>query len=113
MRTLTKFSILCILMLYGTTIIAQKISGTVTTGGTPLQGISVTAKPSNKGVATNKDGKYSLSLTAGTYEITFTAAGFQPVVETVTLSGAEEKTVDADLVVSTEILEDIIIELKK
>ena len=98
---------LCLLMLLSSTITAQKIAGIVTSGGTPIPGISVSAKPSNKGTATGPDGRYSLVLGSGTYKITISGTGYKTVVETVTLAASDEKTVDADLSVATESLQEV------
>jgi iron complex outermembrane recepter protein len=109
MRKLIELPLLCFIMLCSTTIMAQKITGTVTSEGSPQTGISVTARPSGKGVATDKEGKYSLALPAGTYKITFSGTGFEPIIENVTLAAGDEKTVDAALSVSNQKLEDIVI----
>lgn len=109
MRQLIKLPCLFAVMLYSTTIIAQKITGTVTIAGTAQIGVSVTAKPSGRGVATDKDGKYSLVLPAGSYKITFSGTGFETMVENVTLGNGDEKTIDAALVVSDKKLDDIVI----
>lgn len=109
MRQLIKLPCLFAIMLYSTTIIAQKITGTVTIAGTAQIGVSVTAKPSGRGVATDKDGKYSLVLPAGSYKITFSGTGFETMVENVTLGNGDEKTIDAALVVSDKKLDDIVI----
>ena len=109
MRQLIKLPCLFAIMLYSTTLIAQKITGTVTIAGTAQIGVSVTAKPSGRGVATDKDGKYSLVLPAGSYKITFSGTGFETMVENVTLGNGDEKTIDAALVVSDKKLDDIVI----
>jgi iron complex outermembrane recepter protein len=110
MRNFDKSALLCIVLLCNSAIaLAQKISGAVTGDGTPLSGISVTAKPSGKGVATGADGKYSLALPAGTYTITFSGAGYQPTSQKISLSGNEDKIVDAALTVSTEMLQDVVL----
>ncbi len=98
----------CLLMLLSSTITAQKITGIVTSGGTPVPGISVYAKPSNKGTATGQDGRYSLVFEPGTYKITFSGTGLQSITKTVTLASGDEKTVDADLIVATEALQEVI-----
>ena len=100
---------LCLLMLLSSTITAQKIAGIVTSGGTPIAGISVSAKPSNKGTATGPDGRYSLVLGSGTYKITISGTGYKTVVETVTLAASDDKTVDANMVVVDETLQDIVL----
>jgi len=100
---------LCLLMLLSSTITAQKIAGIVTSGGVPVVGISVGSKPSNKGAATGKDGRYSLIFEPGTYKITFSGTGYKTVIETVTLAPGDEKTLDAIMVVADETLQDIVL----
>jgi iron complex outermembrane recepter protein len=107
MRKSIRHALMCLLLLYSAATIAQKITGTITGGGSPLSGISVSAKPSSKGTVTGNDGKYSLSLPAGTYKITFSGAGYQSVTESVTLAGGDEKTIDAALSVATEALQEV------
>ncbi|MBC7686745.1 MAG: TonB-dependent receptor [Aquabacterium sp.] len=109
MRKFIQLPFLSLILLYTTTISAQKISGTVTSGGNTLTGVSITAKPGNKGIATDKDGKYILALPAGTYKITFSGTGYQAFTENVILTPDEDKTLDASLTEVAEKLEDIVI----
>ena len=108
MRKSIRHALMCFVLLYSTTVTAQKISGTITSGGNPLSGISISAKPSSKGTVTDNDGKYSLPLPSGTYKITFSGTGYQSVTESVTLTGTDEKTIDAALSVATEALQEVI-----
>lgn len=109
MRNLSKWHFLCLLLLYSITTMAQKITGTVTSAASPLQGISITAKPSNKGTATDQAGKYSIALPAGSYSITFSGTGFQSITENVTVAAGEDKTLDASLTVASEVLQDVVL----
>lgn len=67
-----KFNLKCLAWLFllsclGTTAWAQqtKVTGTVTDEkGAPLPGVTVSVKDSNAGVATDKDGNYSISVSA-------------------------------------------------
>jgi iron complex outermembrane recepter protein len=95
--------------LFSTPIFAQKITGTVTSGGGPVFAASVTATPTGTGTTTNIDGKYSLTLKAGTYKISFTALGTVKKVVDVTLADGETKTLDVDLAVSSESLNEIVV----
>ena len=108
MKKILIFHLLSFLILLSASVKAQKIAGIVTSGGTPVVGISVSAKPSNKGAATGPDGRYSLVFEPGTYKITFSGSGYMPVVETVTLAAGDEKKLDANMIVSEEVLQDII-----
>lgn len=96
--------VICPLALFaqGTT---TSVSGTVTSGGVPLPGATVTiASPALQGTRTAvsaEGGGYRFAaLPPGLYTITFELSGMQPVVKRVTLSLAQASRVDADLVVS-------------
>ena len=49
------------------------VTGTVTNKGTPLAGVSVLAKPSNRGTTTDANGKYSLTIKDGDKTILFSS----------------------------------------
>lgn len=97
------------LLLFCTPIFAQKLSGTLTSVGKPLQGGSVVASPSGAGTSTDIDGKYSLTLKPGTYTITFKAIGFETKTTSVTLAAGETKTLDMDVAISNESLKEVIV----
>ena len=109
MKKLLCLSMHCFVLLSSTNVLAQKLSGTVTGDGSAQASVSVTARPSSKGTTTNSDGKYSLTLAAGTYKITFSETGFTPVVETVTIASGEDKTLDVVLVASNDKLDEILV----
>ncbi len=109
MKKIIKPLFTCALMLLSTVIFAQKITGTVTSDGSSLAGVSVSARPSGKGIATDKEGKYSLALPPGTYKITFSITGFETVTETVTLIGNDEKILDKVLTVNNQKLDDVVV----
>ena len=109
MKKILSFYFLCLSILLSSTSKAQKIAGIVTSGGSPVVGISVSAKPSNKGAATGPDGRYSLVFEPGTYKITFSGSGYKTVVESVTLAAGDEKKLDANLVVAEEALQEVIL----
>ncbi|MEY2918207.1 MAG: hypothetical protein RIS73_1921, partial [Bacteroidota bacterium] len=100
---------LCLLILGNTSILAQKVSGTITSNGVAVASASVTARPTGKGSIADKDGKYSLALAAGTYKITFSATGYATTEQSVTLAAGEEKTLDAVLVAADIKLEDVVV----
>lgn len=108
------FSILCVavaLLFYSPPdLVAQTISGRVTSAGAPLVGANVRAvgiegsiTAGTRGTATDSDGRYSLDLEAGTYRITFALVGYRSKTETVTIAVNESRMISADLTV--EILE--------
>lgn len=91
-------------------LIAQAtLSGTIKGKGTTLAGASISARPSGKGGLSGEDGKYSFKLPAGSYNITFTFAGFAAQTVAVQLAEGEQKTVDVDLAEDTKGLEDVVI----
>ena len=109
MRKLFKHTLLCIIVLCTNKVIAQTITGTVTSAGSPAAGISITAKPSGKGVTTDNDGKYSLGLPAGTYKINFSGTGFESISESVTITGSEDKRIDIALTLANQNMDEIVI----
>ncbi len=88
--------------------LSQSIKGTVTNDGNPFEGASVSVKPSGKGAITSADGKYSISLTPGTYSVIFSATGFQEAIKSITLAAGEQKTLDIALTATFLKLEDIV-----
>ncbi len=109
MKKLFRFLMLCFVLLNSTSLIAQKLSGTVTSDGAAQASVSITASPSKKGTTTNAEGKYNLALEAGTYKITFSETGYTTVVETVTIAAGESKTLDVALIASSDKLEEIVV----
>jgi iron complex outermembrane receptor protein len=95
-------------LLFCTPIFAQKLTGTVTTLAKPLQGANVESS-SGEGAATDANGKYSIVLKPGTYQVTFSALGFVKQTVTVTLAANEVKTLDIDLASSSEALKEVIV----
>ncbi len=108
MKKIINLFMLGFILLSSMNLQAQKISGIVTSDGAARASVSVTARPSGKGTATNSEGKYSLALAAGSYKITFTETGFIPVVQTVTIAAGEDKTLDVVLTASNEKLDEIV-----
>jgi outer membrane receptor for ferrienterochelin and colicin len=79
------------------------LTGTVTSGGAPLPGVSVTASsPSLQGtrtVVTGEAGGYNMpGLPPGRYTVSFELPGMQRVQKTTVLSLAQTSRVDADLI---------------
>ncbi len=79
-------------------LVAQAtLSGTVKGKGASLSGASISARPSGKGTTSNDEGNYSLKLVAGTYNVTYSYAGFVSQTVSVTLADGEQKKQDVDL----------------
>jgi hypothetical protein len=82
------------------------LTGTVTTGGSPLPGVSVTvSSPSLQGVrtaVTNESGGYSFpSLPPGSYTVAFELDGMQRAEKRVTVGLAQTNRADMDLAMSS------------
>ena len=84
------------------------LSGTITGGGKPLENASVSTSKGG-GVITDKDGKYSIKLAAGTYTVTFSIVGFAPQSENVTITSGEQKVLNIILIASSDALQDIMV----
>ena len=76
---------------------SQSVSGTVTEGDVPLIGVSVAVDGTATGTTTDFDGKYSLSLDAGTYTITASYVGYSSTSKTITLGAGDNAVLDFDL----------------
>ncbi|MFN0173608.1 MAG: TonB-dependent receptor [Saprospiraceae bacterium] len=90
MKQLNTLAYIAILLLFGTSAWAQgTVQGKVTdSNGDALIGVSVGAVGIGKSTATDSDGKYSLPLPNGTYQINFAYTGFKPTSQSVTVSGS-------------------------
>ncbi len=88
---------LLVMLLAPTAALPQVLSGTVTGDGAALVGATVLAKGTKRGTVTDVNGRYSLQLEAGTYEIVFSLLGYAKRTETVTLAANEERELNVDL----------------
>ena len=96
-------------ILFLTPVFAQKITGTVQSAGKPVQGSTVQALPYGNSTTTDGEGKYSLALKAGTYNVVVSAIGFEKKTINVQLADGESKVLDFDLVISSESLREVIV----
>lgn len=89
---------------------AEMLSGTVTDpsgakvarAAVHIQSAKVAAGAVSRDVTTGNDGRYSVALPPGVYDVTIVAPGFQPFVKTVTVeSAAAAMVVNAKLVVAS------------
>src|SRR5580692_9542883 len=89
-------------ILFCSPLFAQKLTGTVTSAGAPLQGCSVRALPANIGSSTDSAGHYSLALKPGVYQVTFSAIGLEKKTLTVQFVEGESKVLNVELAISAE-----------
>ena len=93
------------LLLLPVGLMAQVVTGTVTSEGQPLSGANVIVKgaaPSvvkgtATGTSTDENGKYTLKLPPGTYDIVFSSVGHETKTLPVSLRENEEKVLDVEL----------------
>jgi iron complex outermembrane receptor protein len=78
-------------------VMAQVLTGTVSSEGTPLVGVNVVVKGTLRGTVTDANGKYTLRLEAGTYQITFSLLGYAARTESVSLQANEERQLSVEL----------------
>lgn len=78
-------------------LLAQVLTGTVSSAGTTLVGVNVVAKGTTRGTVTDVNGKYSLKLDAGAYEIVFSLLGYAKRTESVTLGANEERQLNVEM----------------
>ncbi|TXF89971.1 TonB-dependent receptor [Neolewinella aurantiaca] len=97
---LALFTFLC------TSVSAQTtVSGIVTGDGDPLIGVSVRANNSSSGAVTDLDGRYELSLPAGSDSLYFTYIGFAPRAEAVN----NRSIIDIELSEASELLSEVVV----
>lgn len=104
MKSLLFFSGLCLISLQA---LAQThiLEGKVTRGETPVEGVAVYAVESGEGTATDENGKYSLELKEGTYQLVF-SYGNQKSLK-VELN--QDQTLNVDLADVQEVLDEVLV----
>ncbi|KAA2243460.1 TonB-dependent receptor [Chitinophaga agrisoli] len=85
------------------------IQGTVTDGKAPLAGATVQIERTNKGGYTNAAGGYSLSISPGTYTVTFSYIGYASQRKPVTVAAGQTVQLDAALSSSTTMNELVVL----
>lgn len=74
-----------------------------------LTGVLVVTADGKNSAVSDDNGEYRLSLPAGTYELTFTYIGFEPVSETVKVAAGETTLLDIDFSASGEAPEMVVV----
>ena len=78
----------------------------------PLIGANVILK-NGKGVSTDTNGNYSISMAVGKYEITYKYIGYSDQVMKVNLGSGEQKIINISLFEETNLLDDVVISASK
>jgi iron complex outermembrane receptor protein len=88
---------------------AGTISGRVTDQGTqePLAGVTVTA--GNRGTLTKADGRYTMTVPAGAYEVRTRMIGYAPATRSITVVGGQAAVVDLALTAQAIALSEVIV----
>ena len=78
----------------------------------PLIGANVILR-NGKGLSTDINGNYSISMAVGEYEITYKYIGYSTQVMKVNLDPGEKKTINISLTEETNLLDDVVISASK
>src|SRR5260221_11822958 len=84
------------------------LAGTVTSNGKPAGYISVTSSKGG-GTTTDKDGKYSLKLSAGNHSITFSSVGYALQTVSVNITNGQQTVQDIIMELGSQGIEDVVI----
>ena len=89
---------------------AQTVTGVVQDeDGQPLPGATVLANGGARGVSTDIDGRYSLSLGEGTHSIDFSFVGYLKTSRTVALSAGETRVIQVQLETDAVMMDDVVV----
>lgn len=76
---------------------SQILTGTVSSEGTALIGVNVIVKGTTRGAVTDINGRYSVKLDAGTYEVVFSLLGYARKTESVTVAAGQTQQLNVEL----------------
>ena len=108
-RTLLLFGTLLSLS-WSMAVSAQSVTGIVSDeNGDPLPGATVLANGGARGVSTDMDGRYTLSLGAGDHEVMYSFVGYLKSNRSVTLTAGETKTVNVQLETDAVLMDDVVV----
>ncbi|QKJ31211.1 carboxypeptidase-like regulatory domain-containing protein [Mucilaginibacter mali] len=105
-----KFLLLTVALFFSISLFAQQsgVSGLITDeAGRPVPFVSVHIKGTTRGTSANSEGRYTLPLPTGEYELLYKAIGFKQGSKTITIKGAE--TVNIQLKTETYELKNVTI----
>lgn len=102
-------------LLLSVTLFAQKgtINGTLTDkdmNNEPLPFANVVIKGTTNGVSTDDNGKYSLTVEAGTYTVEFSFLGYETQTETVVVEPGKTVTLNKSLGAGSYTLQDVVVQ---
>ena len=92
-------------MLCGSVIFSQTITGTVTGDGGPLPGVNVVVKGTTQGVTTDFDGLYSIDNVASDAVLVFSFIGF--TTQEIAVSG--QTVINVELIIDAQALDEVVV----
>jgi iron complex outermembrane receptor protein len=95
--------------LFCSSVFAQKITGTITSAGKPLEGASIRALPSGVGTSTDSFGNYTLNLNPGAYKITYSDIGYESKTISIQLAAGESQVLNVELPISLSALNEVVV----
>jgi iron complex outermembrane receptor protein len=101
--------VVLLVILMPMTLLGQELAGRVTSGGNPVVGANVSVRALKIGTTTDPDGKYSLKISAGTHDVTFSSVGYKPRTVTVTVAATGITTLDIVLEEAPKQVADVVI----
>lgn len=110
---MTKFKLLLFNLLIASSLYAQTLQGTIknqTSEG--IAGASVTVLNSSQRTVADKEGRFSLNLKTGTYQVQFSAIGFATQIQQVELTN-KTITVNITLLDNTQTLGEVVVTADK
>jgi len=103
-----QLAVLCLLVM-PLSLMAQEVTGSVTSGGNPVVGANVSVKLLKRGTTTDAQGNYRLKLDeAGKYAITFASVGYASKTLSVTVEASGVTTLDVVLQESAKQLQEVV-----
>lgn len=105
MRNFLPKLVLILLMGFSLPVLAQTVTGKVTSGGEPIPGVSVTVKGTNNGTVTDPEGKYSLSIPNSKTTLVVSFIGFS--TQSVEVNG--RSIIDIELVEDSKQLNEVVV----
>lgn len=109
-----KYLYFALILFYTIPAFSQNIKGTVkTTKGEPVSSATVTVLNSTKAIASDLDGRFTLSLPNGTYQLSFSAVGFATQFRNIDVKSGADIELDVQLQVSGRQLNEVVVNAEK
>jgi len=103
------FLVALLVVLSPQSALTQVLTGKVTSDGNVLVGANVRVAGTTRGASTDADGRYSIKLDAGTYEVIFSLVGYASRTESVSLKENEERQLNVSLQPQTVERQEVVI----